>query len=163
MTSTTKSGRSTTFKEKESDPGFLVAKGRFVSLFEKDLQSLLRSGVRTDDDRIITLKDKIDSERRDLEKKHVKELASAIFMAVMNHGYATIRCIGRNATYNACKAMAIARGNCYTKGVKLNFGPTFDEGNLGQLRNSSHVENVTALVFSVESFSDIKPDTENQE
>lgn len=154
---TTKPIRSTTFQERESDPGFLVAKGRFSCQSERNLQELLRSGTKTDDPRILDLKCQIDDERSVLEKKHVKDLASAIFMAVTNHGYATIRCIGRNATYNACKAMAIARGYCYSKGVDLRFGPSFDEGNLGNLRNDAHVKNVTALVFTLEGFKTASP------
>lgn len=140
------------FNEKKDDPAFLVAKGKFSSRLENELQELLRSGARTDDRRIPDLKNQIDDERHELEKKHVKDLSNAIVMALTNHGRATIRCIGRSAVYNACKAMAIARGKCYSKGIDLRFGPSFDEGNLGKLRNSAHVTNVTALVFTLEGF-----------
>ena len=148
----TPANRSSSFKEKEGDPGFLVAKGRFTTPSERELQALVHSGVKTDDPRIFDLKKHVDSERRVLEKKHVKDLASAIYMAVSNHGYATIRCIGRNAAYNANKAIAVATGYCATKGIKLTFGLSFDEGNLGMLRHEGHVENVTALVFTLEGY-----------
>ena len=141
------------FQEKAGDPGFLVAKGRFHTAADKELKRLISEGVATSDPRLPALRKNIDSERRFAEKKHVKTLASAIFMAVSNHGYATIRCIGRNACYNASKAIAIATGYCATKGVNLQFGISFDEGNLGSLRQQQHVANVTALVFALEGHS----------
>jgi stage V sporulation protein SpoVS len=149
----TESVRSSSFKEKEGDPGFLVAKGRFATPSESALKKLMRDPMlTTGDPRIPELKRKIDDERRHLEKKHVKDLASAIFMAVSNHGYATIRCIGRNANYNAVKAMSIANGYCATKGIRLTFTPSFDQGNLGVLRNEQHVDNVTAIIFTLEGY-----------
>ncbi len=149
------------FKEKKGDPGFLVAKGRFSSPQEGELQDLIRSGIKTDDPRIFELKKQIDVTRRELEKRHVKDLASAIYMAVSNHGYATIRCIGRNAFYNAGKAIGIATGYCAAKGVILRFGLTFDEGNLGAIRLDHHVKNVTAMLFTLEGFktSEVRDDS----
>lgn len=137
-----------TFIEKGDDPGFLVAKGRFFSPHEKDLQDLIRKGIRTDDPEILLKKNQIDADRKVAEKEHVKNLAHAIFTVVNNHGSASVRCVGRNAVYNATKAMAIAKTNCSLTNGNLSFGVHFEEGNLGKLRNEHHVENVTALVFS---------------
>jgi len=123
-----KNTRTSSFKEKESDPGFLVAKGRFNGASENDL--------------------------RDAERTHVKSLASAIFMAMQNCGYANIRAVGRNATYNAIKAIAIAKSYCAPKGIELCWDVSFDEGNLGALRNQSHVSTVTAMLFSLKGFKD---------
>jgi stage V sporulation protein SpoVS len=153
----TKIPRSSSFKEKEGDPGFLVAKGRFLAPSENELKQLLKGEVKTNDPRIPELKRKIDDERHQLEKRHVKDLASAVFMAISNHGYATIRCIGRNANYNAIKAMTIANGYCVTKGIRLTFTPSFDQGNLGMLRNEQHVANVTAIIFTLEGYKTSDP------
>lgn len=157
VTEKAKITRSSSFKEKEGDPGFLVAKGRFMAPSEKELKQLMKGGVQTTDPRIPELKQRIDDERRQLEKKHVKDLASAVFMAISNHGYATIRCIGRNANYNAIKAMTVANGYCATKGIRLTFTPSFDQGNLGGLRNDQHVNNVTAIIFTLEGFKTSEP------
>jgi len=112
----------------DSDPGFLVAKGRFPG--------------RTDD------------ERKAAEKDHVKKLASAVFMALRRHGYAKVRAVGPFANYNAVKALTIAMGYCAPKGIDICFAPSFDEGNMGALRDSEHVESVTAILYSVKGFKD---------
>lgn len=114
------------FKDKDEDPGFLVAKGRF-------------SG-------------ETDSDQRRQEKQHIKKLARAIFMAMTNHGYATVRAVGRNATYNASKAIAITSGYCKPKGIDICFEVSFDEGNLGPMRSDHHVSTVTALLFTLKGF-----------
>ena len=115
-----------TFKDIKDDPGFLVAKGRF--------------------------KGNTDEEKKNARTRHVKSLASAIFMAMSNHGYATIRAIGESASYNAVKAIAIASGHCKPKGIDLCFEVSFDEGNIGKLRKSDHVNSVTAIVFSLKGY-----------
>ncbi len=112
----------------ESDPGFLVAKGRFAG--------------RTDE------------ERKSAEKEHVKKLASAVFMALRRHGYAKIRAVGPFANYNAVKALTIAMGYCAPKGIDICFTPSFDEGNMGELRDARHVESVTAILYSVKGFKE---------
>jgi len=117
--------RQNRFNKSESDPGFLVAKGRFNGELE---------------------------EQKVAEKIHVKKLANAIFMALQNHGYADVRAVGRNATYNAVKALTIASGYCKPKNVDLVFQSSFDEGNLGVLRNKTHIQNVTAMLFSVKDW-----------
>ncbi len=116
------------FKSKDDDPGFLVVKGRFEGDSEDD--------------------------RRQKEKVHIKKLARAIFMAMTNHGYATVRAVGRNATYNASKAIAIAGGYCKPKGIDICFEISFDEGNLGPIRSEHHVSTVTALLFRLKGFKD---------
>jgi len=110
----------------DSDPGFLVAKGRFHGPTDED--------------------------RKAAEKDHVKKLASAVFMALRRHGYAKVRAVGPFANYNAVKALTIAMGYCAPKGIDICFAPSFDEGNIGELRDSDHVESVTAILYSVKGF-----------
>ena len=116
------------FQDGNKDPGFLVSKGRFNA--------------------------STDVERKSLEKEHVKKLASAIFMSLRRHGYAKVRAVGPYANYNAVKALTIAMGYCAPKGIDLCFVPSFDEGNLGALRDEGHVETVTAILYSVKGFKE---------
>ncbi len=124
------------FISKRSDPGFLVAKGRF--------------------------KGETDEERRAARTLHVKGLATAIFKAMSHHGYATIRSIGEAASYNAVKSIAIASGSCKSQGLDLCFEVSFDEGNLGSLRKPGHVEKVTAIVFSLKGYKEWAEDRKNE-
>lgn len=110
------------------DPGFLAASSRFFG--------------------------ETDEERKIAEKKHVKKLAYAIFMSLRRHGYANIRAVGPFANYNAVKAITIAMGYCAPKGIDICFVPSFDEGNMGELRDPSHVESVTAIMYSVKGFKE---------
>lgn len=153
---------------KQSDPGFLVGRGKFVSPREEERSNifrsrdqLLRDGQPGDSLEVINLTKEIDaldkiidSDRRKMEREHVKSLASAIFMSMSHHGYATIRAVGRNANYNTIKSIAIARGYCHDKGIDLCFDVSFDEGNLGALKNKNHVENVTAIVYNLKGYKD---------
>ena len=130
--------------------GFLVAKGRFISNYQKELETLLSQGVSTTDKRIYELKQLCDKERKNLEKNHVKQLAFAIMESVKKHNVAVIRCIGRDACYNASKSVAIALNKFMTQHqTLLNVEICFDEGNLGLLKKESHVQNVTALLYKV--------------
>ena len=88
-----------TFRSKKSDPGFLVAKGRF-----QGESAEARHSART---------------------AHVKSLANAIFKSMSHHGYATIRAIGEAASYNAIKSIAIASGLCKSQGIDLCFEVSF--------------------------------------
>jgi len=115
------------FRDVKSDPGFLVAKGRFQGS---------------------------DVDRKSAEKHHVKKLASAVFMAMTNHGYASIRAVGPFANYNALKAITIATGYCAPKGIDLCWTSAFDEGNLGQLRQDGHVDTVTAMLYTVKGYKE---------
>ena len=117
----------TSFRDSKKDPGFLVAKGRFRGSEE---------------------------ESKSAERLHVKKLASAIFMAMTNHGYATIRAVGPFANYNALKAITIATGYCAPKGIELCWTASFDEGNLGDLRQDGHVNTVTAMLFVVKGYKE---------
>lgn len=141
---TTHAPRSSTFQEKGSDPGFLVAKGKFRSKAEEEG---ILEGESTAD-----YEGRIHDEQRLLERNHVKNLASAIFMAMSNCGYANVRAVGRNATYNAIKAIAVAKSYCAPKGIEICWDVSFDEGNLGALRNKAHVPGVTAMLFSLKGF-----------
>jgi stage V sporulation protein SpoVS len=130
--------------------GFLVAKGRFISSFESQLEALVQQGISTTDSRIYELKKKCDNERKFLEKKHVKQLSFAILESISKFGVAVIRCIGKEASYNASKAIAIATNKSLVDNqIKLNVDISFDEGNLGSLRKDSHVKNVTAILYTV--------------
>lgn len=154
----------------KQDPGFLVAKGRFVSRLESDRQQkfrdrddLLRSGQSGESLEVVELTrlindlDKqIDFDRKMMEKDHVKSLAGAIFMTMSDCGYANIRAVGRNASYNAVKAIAIATLNCQSRGIDLCFSVVFDEGNLGHLRKDGHVQNVTAILYKLKGYKDWK-------
>lgn len=115
------------FRDIKKDPGFLVAKGRFQVP---------------------------ENERKSAEKQHIKKLASAIFMAMTNHGYAIIRAVGPFANHNAVKALTVATGYCAPKGISLCWVSSFDEGNLGRLRQEGHVESVNATVYKVRDWKD---------
>lgn len=146
--------KSSTFENKEDDPGFLVAKGKFHS-------KVLKEGQKPGESQS-EFEDRVHDEQRQLEKAHVKSLASAIFMAMSNCGYATIRAVGRNASYNALKSIAIAKSYCAPKGVELCWDVSFDEGNLGALRNNKHVTTVTAMLFSVRGFREWSEETRKE-
>ena len=88
-------------------------------------------------------------------KRYVKKLASAAFMCLTNHGHCEMRCVGKDAVYNAVKAMIIANGYCAQRGAEIMFSPSFDEGNIGEL-GENQVENVTAIKFSVKDYNATK-------
>lgn len=172
MSGTVKKEKS--FRDSKQDPGFLVAKGRFVSPVEqhrdqifRQRDDLLRDGHAGDSPDVIeltrqidTMDKQIDADRRQKERDHVKNLASAVFMAMSRHGYANIRAVGRNANYNAVKSIAIASGYCKDKGIDLCFDICFDEGNLGALRNKHHVTSVTAMMYSLKGYKEWAEDEE---
>lgn len=157
------SPRASSFPTSANDPGFLVAKGRFRCDSERqrddsfrERDDLIRQGISPASDQVISLTQSIDnlnktidSERDFLERKHVKSLASAIFMAMTNHGYANVRAVGRAATYNAVKSIAIAEEYCKSKDMDPRCDIKFDEGNLGSLRSKTHVQSVTAMLFKL--------------
>lgn len=162
---------------KGKDPGFLVAKGRFVSSHEDEKQKffrerddLLRDGKPGDSLEVVELTRKIDNldkeidnDRRVLEKEHVKSLASAIFMAMSRCGYAKVRAVGRNANYNAVKSIAIAGGYCKSRGIDVCFEVSFDEGNLGALRKQNHVQSVTAIMYSLKGYKEWSEEDKGKE
>jgi len=85
-------------------------------------------------------------------KFYVKKLASAVFMCLTNCGHCEMRCIGKDAVYNAIKAMIIANGYCAQRGAEIMFSPSFDEGNIGELKEN-HIANVTAIKFVIKDFN----------
>lgn len=87
------------------------------------------------------------------EKKHVKNLAARVVNAMTDHGHVTVRSIGKNATYSALKAIEMASFTCGKNGLKLWWSIRREQGNLGPLRGSNHVSNVSAYVFHVQDFS----------
>ena len=88
-------------------------------------------------------------------KAYIKKLASAAFMCLTNYGNCDMRCVGKDACYNAVKAMIVANGYCAQRGAEIMFSPSFDEGNIGELREN-HVQNVTAIRFTVKDYNTSK-------
>jgi len=88
-------------------------------------------------------------------KRYVKKLASAAFMCLTNYGHCEMRCVGKDACYNAIKAMIVANGYCAQRGAEVMFSPSFDEGNIGSLRDD-HVQNVTAIKFTIKDYNTAK-------
>jgi len=93
----------------------------------------------------------------DENKKYVKKLASAAFMCLTNYGHCEMRCVGKDAVYNAVKSMIVANGYCAQRGAEIMFSPSFDEGNIGELK-SDHVANVTAVKFTIKDYNTSKLD-----
>lgn len=115
------------FKPRDEDPGFLVAKGRF-------------SGSP--------------GEKEKNEKDHRSKLSNAIFMAISNHGYATVRAIGTFAIANAVRAITVATERYRKKGIALMWESIVDKGNLGPMRSNDHVHDVTAYLFRIHEWKD---------
>ena len=115
------------FKPKDEDPGFLVAKGRFSGSPEEKEKS---------------------------EKDHRNKLSNAIFMAISNHGYATVRAIGTFAIANAVRAITVATERCRKKGIGLMWESVVDKGNLGRMRSENHVRDVTAYSFRIHEWKE---------
>lgn len=115
------------FKSRDEDPGFLVAKGRFEGASEK----------RSKD-----------------EKDHRSKLSNAIFMAISNHGYATVRAIGTSAIANAVRSITVATERCRKKGISLMWESVVEKGNLGPMRSEQHVRDVTAYLFRIHQWRD---------
>ena len=90
-------------------------------------------------------------------KRYVKKLASAAFMCLTNYGHCDMRCVGKDAVYNAVKAMIVANGYCAQRGAEIMFSPSFDEGNIGELKEN-HVANVTAIKFTIKDYNTSKLD-----
>jgi stage V sporulation protein SpoVS len=124
-----------TFKKKDEDPGFLVAKGRF-------------SGVTLE-------------EKQNKEKDHRSKLANAIYMAMRNHGYATIRSIGTNAIANAVRSITMATERCHNRGVSLAWESVVETGNLGHIRSEDHVQDVTAYCFKITAWTDMEKNNDS--
>lgn len=115
------------FKPKDEDPGFLVAKGRFPGTAE---------------------------EKSKHEKNHRSKLSNAIFMSISNHGYATVRAIGTFAIANAVRSITVASERCRKKGIGLMWESVVDKGNLGPMRADGHVRDVTAYLFRIHEWKD---------
>jgi len=89
-------------------------------------------------------------------RKHIDELANAIFKSMSKHGYATVRSIGPNATYAAIRAIAEASKVCKEHSVEIVWNVACERGNLGPLRNNAHVSNVMAMVFQIVDHKELK-------
>lgn len=161
------------FQQEKKDPGFLAAKGNFKSMLQGDKEAIFRKrdhlltnqGLAGDSPEVVALtkqlhdlEQQISQEQDTLERKHIKKLAGAIFMAVSKHKYANIRAIGDRAVYNAVRAYEIADGYCLKENLQI-FIKSIEksEGNMGSLRNSYHVSNVTAYLFKIETAKNNTP------
>lgn len=120
----------TSFKSHSEDPGFLVAKGRFLA--------------------------KSPEERDAKEKDHRSKLANAIYMAIINHGYAHVRAIGTSAIANAVRAITLSTERCRKKGIALMWDSVIDKGNLGPMRQQTHVQDVTAYSFRIVNWKEVE-------
>lgn len=154
------------FLQEKRDPGFLAAKGNFKSSLQENKELISRKrdhllthqGFAGDSQEVIILTQEIHAleqqilqEQDILERKHIKKLAGAIFMAVSKHKYAHIRAIGDRAVYNAVRAYELAVGYCAKENIQILIKSIEkSEGNMGSLRSSYHVSNVTAYLFKVE-------------
>lgn len=125
----------TSFKSKSEDPGFLVAKGRFSAQSPE--------------------------ERDKKEKDHRSKLANAIYMAITNHGYANVRAIGTSAIANAVRAITLATERCRKKGIALMWDTVIDKGNLGPMRQESHVKDVTAYEFRITHWKKVEEEEDD--
>lgn len=121
------------FKPRDEDPGFLVAKGRFLGSSE---------------------------EKSKQGKDHRSKLSNAIFMAICNHGYATVRAIGTFAIANAVRSITSASERCRKKGIGLMWESVVDKGNLGPMRSDGHVHDVTAYLFRIHEWKDSEENNE---
>lgn len=122
--------KSSTFKNKNDDPGFLVAKGRFHG----------------DSSEV----------RESKEKEHRDKLANAIYMAIKHHGYASVRAIGTRAIANAVRSITSASDKLRNQGVSLSWESIIEKGNLGPVREEGHVKNVSAYCFRVSDWKNIQ-------
>lgn len=130
MTKTSESVIDQHFKPQNEDPGFLAARGRF-------------SGASVE-------------ERDSKEKDHRSKLANAIYMAIVNQGYAHVRAIGTAAIANAVRSITLATERCSKKNISLMWETVVDKGNLGPLRQTNHVQDVTAYSFRIKQWIDLE-------
>ena len=77
-------------------------------------------------------------------------------MAMYNHGYASVRAIGDRAIANASWALAKAQGYCAVKGIEPCFTVHEDHGNLGPMRDKTHVQSVKCLTYELKGFREFK-------
>ena len=114
------------FKDVTSDPAFLVAKGRF-------------SGNKL--------------QKRNGREEHVDKLAKAILKVIANHGYAHVRSVGIYARLNAMDAIEQAATLCrLNTGLRLYNEVKRERGNIGELRDQDHIQDVDAWIFTVAFF-----------
>lgn len=160
-----------------SDPTFLVAKGKFEVPAQRELtdllaqckEKILSEGLEPNHPDVVALQEKakwvesrIEVEQKQAERTHIKKLASAISMAIANHGRATLRSVGQRASYNAQKAVAIATEYCDSRGLELCARHEFDSGNIGKLQETGHAQNVTAMVFKLQIHKDLLEGDKNE-
>lgn len=148
----------------KNDQSFLVAKGKFIVPAQNELKRILddcrfliqEKGMMLHHPQIKDLKarateieKKILVEQREAEDLHVKKLSKAVYMAIKDQGNAVVRAIGREANYNAQKAIGRAKDICKNKNIDIWMQVGCDTGNIGALQEEGHCKNVTAYVWSV--------------
>ena len=119
--------RRNSFNTRDSDPGFLVAKGRFFGKTKK--------------------------QRDENQEIHIKKLGSAIVKSMEHNGYAKVRSVGKRAHLSALYAIENAVETCDERGIELFWSLKKDKGNIGELRNEKHVVDVEAFLFSLGTFN----------
>lgn len=108
------------------DPTLLVAKGRFVG---NNMQ------------------------KKNAREAHVDKLAKAVLKVIATHGYAHVRSVGKYARLNALDAYEQAATLCrLNTGLRLYSEARRERGNLGDLRDPSHIQEVDAWIFTIAFF-----------
>lgn len=114
------------FQTAVSDPGFLAAKGKFYGNYHERIKA---------------------------KSIHVRKLANAIILTLQKNGYAKVRSIGDSAHANAVRAVELASRRCLReKKIQLAWEITREVGNIGELKEEHHFEDIDAMVFSVSTF-----------
>lgn len=86
---------------------------------------------------------------------YTKKLASAVYACLANYGYCEMRCVGKDAVYNAVKSIIQTNGVCAQQGAEIMFNVSYDVGNIGELKEN-HVKDVTAIKFTVKDYTQTK-------
>lgn len=152
------------FRGVKNDPYFFVARARFETeaqfkinnLLEKSKRMIQEEKIQPDAEEILAIKEEIlalepfiEKQQKQQEKQHVKRLASQIFHSLVEQGRAVVRSVGCRASYNALKAIAIMEYQLTKAGGDYTCRMRFDTGNIGDLQDVEHSQNVTAMVFEL--------------
>lgn len=92
---------------------------------------------------------------RKAASQHVKKLADAIFMTTMNTGDVSVRAIGKDANYNAVKAIQRAIERCSSQNVHLFFTMKKTHGDISKKGvQGNHVSDVTGYEYVLVGYSE---------
>lgn len=96
-------------------------------------------------------------EKAKAKSEHINKLANTIIKVISKLGDVRVRAIGDRA--NSCAAEAIARATrkCQKESnIELLWKIELDVGNIGELRDPTHVQNVEAMQYQLSGFKKIK-------